>query len=150
MREMTRLEYIHHQCDKCVDYVECPFLEAFLKWWRKHKALQEFMPDGCDLAKTCQRFRKQITKIEHQKAINSIFGHPSRLYIAKSLNESPKGFTQLKKLLNVTSPTLDYHLKSLIDGQAIVKMNKHKYMITVLGIMILDGFSKLKEKTESK
>jgi len=48
------IEYL--QCDKCKEYTKCPFLDAFLKLWRKKREFQEYMPDGCNLAKSCRKF----------------------------------------------------------------------------------------------
>jgi len=60
MRQMTEHEYISHQCDKCEEYEECQVLDRFLKLWRTGREFKEYISDGCDLAKACHKFRKEL------------------------------------------------------------------------------------------
>jgi len=75
------------------------------------------------------------------KASNSAFGHNDRFNIVKSLVESPKSFTKIKKLLTTTSPTVNFHLKKLIDGMIVYKDENGNYTLTLLGELLFEYFS---------
>jgi DNA-binding HxlR family transcriptional regulator len=80
------------------------------------------------------------------KASNSAFGHNDRFRIVKSLVESPKSFTEIKNLLTTTSPTVNFHLKKLIDGMIVYKTENGNYALTLLGELLFEFFSRfLKE-----
>jgi len=57
--KLINREYAKHQCDKCKDYVKCPFLQVFLKFWHNNKKFHDFVSDGCDLAKACWKFEAE-------------------------------------------------------------------------------------------
>lgn len=82
------------------------------------------------------------------KAAKAIFGHPDRYRIVVSLKDSPKSFTEIQNLLNFTPPTLVFHLKKLLSGMIIGKMDKKKYALTIIGEALLDYFSEFLQKIQ--
>ena len=82
------------------------------------------------------------------KASDSAFSHSDRFHIVKFLSESPKSFTEIKKLLNTNSATTNFHLKKLIDGMIIYKNENNRYALTLLGELVLDYFSKFLEEAK--
>lgn len=75
------------------------------------------------------------------RAANSAFGHADRFQIITNCAEQPKTFSEIKKLLRLTSPTLDYHLKRLIESWVLYKNEQQNYALTLLGQLILGYFS---------
>lgn len=75
------------------------------------------------------------------KASDSAFGHVDRFRIVRLLAESSKSFTEIKEMLNATSPTANFHLKTLIDGMIAYKDENGRYALTLLGELILKYFS---------
>jgi DNA-binding transcriptional ArsR family regulator len=71
----------------------------------------------------------------------SAFGHIHRFRIVKFLAESPKSFTEIRKLLEATPPTTNFHLKALVDGTIVFKDENGKYALTLMGELILDYFT---------
>ena len=80
------------------------------------------------------------------KASDSAFSHSDRFRIVKSLAESSKNFTEIKKLLSTTSATTNFHLKKLIDGMIVYKDENGRYALTLLGELVLDYFSRFLEE----
>ena len=80
------------------------------------------------------------------KASDSAFSHVDRFRIAKSLVESPKKFTEIKKSLDTTSATTNFHLKTLINGIIVYKDENGRYALTLLGELVLDYFSRFLEE----
>jgi len=80
------------------------------------------------------------------KASDSAFSHEDRFRIVKSLVESPMSFTEIKKLLDTTSATANFHLKKLIAGMIAYKNENGRYALTLLGELVLDYFSKFLEE----
>lgn len=79
-------------------------------------------------------------------ASDSAFGHIDRFRIVKSLGENLMSFTEVKELLNTTSPTANFHLKTLLNGTIVYKDENGKYALTLLGDLILDYFLKFLEE----
>jgi len=79
------------------------------------------------------------------KSSNSAFGHNDRFRIVKSLVKSPKSFTEIKTLLTTSSPTVNFHLKKLVDGMIAYKDENGKYALTLLGELLFEYFSKFLE-----
>lgn len=75
------------------------------------------------------------------KAATSVFSHPNRFRAVKSLAESSKSFTEIKGILGSTSPAINFHLKTLINGLIIHKEPNGKYSLTLLGELVYDYFS---------
>jgi DNA-binding HxlR family transcriptional regulator len=80
---------------------------------------------------------------------SSAFGHIDRFRIVKFLSKSPKSFTEIKKLLEVTSPTVNFHLKALMDGTVIFKNEARKYALTLMGELLLDYFADFLKEANS-
>jgi len=77
------------------------------------------------------------------KAANALFGHKQRYNIAIVLRGSPKSFSELKGMFNLTAPTLDFHLKLLKKGLIIEQMEpRGNYSLTVVGESLLIYFTK--------
>jgi len=68
------------------------------------------------------------------------------IHILKSLAESPKSFTEIKELLDTTSATTNFHLKTLIKGTIVYKDENGRYALTLLGELLLDYFSRFLEE----
>jgi len=79
-------------------------------------------------------------------ASDSAFSHIDRFRIVRSLSESPKTFTEIKQLLNATSATANFHLKTLINGMIVYKDKDGKYALSLLGELVLDYFSTFLEE----
>lgn len=97
-----------------------------------------------------RRFRGQKVEIEDfeafyvtflLKAANSIFGHPDRYKLARTLMISSRSFTDLQNLFKMTAPTLDFHLKKLVSGLVVEQNESKKYSLTIIGEMLLEYFS---------
>jgi DNA-binding transcriptional ArsR family regulator len=83
------------------------------------------------------------------EAADSSFGHIDRFRIVRSLSESPKAFSEIKRLFSLTSATADYHLKRLVDSLIIYKDESGRYALTLLGELILDYFSRFINEAEN-
>lgn len=105
---------------------------------------REFKLEKIDLEKNFQAF----TMHSLSQAMNSAFGHPYRFRILMSLRSSPKSFTEVKKLLKVSSPTVDYHLDKLVKGWIVSKDEKERYSLTILGELMLEFFSQFLKEAE--
>lgn len=105
---------------------------------------REFKLENFDLKKNFQAFTMQSLS----QAINSAFGHPYRSRIVMSLRSSSKSFTNIKKLLKVSSPTVDYHLNKLVEGWIVSKDEKERYTLTILGELILKFLSQFMKQAE--
>jgi hypothetical protein len=81
------------------------------------------------------------------RASDSTFSHIDRFRIVKSLLESPKSFTEVKQLLNTTSATANFHLKTLINGTIVYKEDG-RYALTLLGELVLDYFSRFLQEAD--
>jgi DNA-binding HxlR family transcriptional regulator len=75
------------------------------------------------------------------KIASSAFGHVDRFRIIKYIAESPKSFSEIKKLLKAQSPTVNFHLKTLSDQTLILKNENGKYALTLMGESVLDYFA---------
>lgn len=83
------------------------------------------------------------------EAAESSFGHMERFKIVRTLSESPRTFSEIKRLLSMTSATADYHLRKLVDSLILYKDESGRYALTILGELILDYFSKFIDEAES-
>jgi len=82
------------------------------------------------------------------KAADSAFSHSDRFRIVKSLAESPRSFTEIKDLLNTTSATTNFHLKTLVHSMIAYKDENGRYALTLLGELVLDYFSSFLEEAK--
>lgn len=80
------------------------------------------------------------------RVMKAMFGHPDRYKIVVDLANSPKTFTKIQNSFGFTSPTLDFHLKKLLNEMVIEKNEKKKYVLTIIGEVLLDYFSGLLQK----
>jgi len=80
------------------------------------------------------------------KAADSAFSHSDRFRIVKSLAESPRSFTEVKDMLNTTSATTNFHLKTLTNSVIVYKDENGRYALTLLGELVLEYFSKFLEE----
>lgn len=103
-----------------------------------------FQFENMDFEKDFQAFTMQSLS----QAMNSAFGHPHRFRIIMSLKSSSKSFTELKKLLSVSSPTVDYHLSRLVKDWIVSKDEEERYVLTILGEFILGSFSEFLREAE--
>jgi len=72
------------------------------------------------------------------KIASSAFGHVDRFRIMEYLAESPKSFSEIKKLLKAQSPTVNFHLKTLAGETLISKNENGKYALTLMGELVFD------------
>lgn len=82
------------------------------------------------------------------KAADSAFSHSDRFRIVKSLAESPRSFTEIKDLLNTTSATTNFHLKTLVNSMIVYKDENGRYALTLLGELVLGYFSNFLEEAK--
>ena len=71
------------------------------------------------------------------------FGNKNRFEIVNSLSKSPKTFSEVKEMLELSSPAVNHHLKKLAKELVIFKDTDGRYSLTTLGDMVLEYFSKL-------
>lgn len=71
----------------------------------------------------------------------SAFGHADRFRIIKHLAESPKSFSEIKKMLEAQSPTVNFHLKTLVDKTLVLKDENGRYTLSLMGELVLDYFA---------
>lgn len=89
----------------------------------------------------------QWTSIKYLlRASDSAFSHSDRFRTVKSLAESPKSFTEIKKLLSTTSATTNFHLKKLVNEMIVYKDENGRYALTLLGELVLDYFLRFLEE----
>lgn len=105
---------------------------------------RENQMEGSEIEKSFKAFTVQSLS----QAVNSAFGHPHRFRIVMSLRSSSGTFTELKRLLGVSSPTVNYHLDKLVKGWIVSKDKEEKYTLTILGEFILKFFSQFMEEAE--
>lgn len=75
------------------------------------------------------------------RVASSAFDHVDRFRMMKYIAESPKSFTEIKKLLEAQSPTTNFHLKVLIDETLVYKNEHGKYALTLMGKLVLEYFA---------
>lgn len=80
------------------------------------------------------------------RSVKAAFGHDDRFEIMRNLVESPKTFGEFKDILDIPSPTLNFHLKKLTETWVVYKRKDRKYAITLLGELLLSYFSKFFEE----
>ena len=68
--------------------------------------------------------------ISEEDEIFKLLTHPTRRNIIKALGERDLTFSQIQKNLNIDSPTLSYHLKSM---NPFVVQKKSKYTFSEIG-----------------
>lgn len=76
------------------------------------------------------------------RSAKAAFAHDERFEIIRSLTESPKTFSEIKKVFDTPSPTLNFHLKKLTKSWVVYKRKDGKYALTLLGELLLSYFSK--------
>ncbi len=103
--------------------------------------------------KSCNDEGISIKKLDDWTVVNyflkialSAFGHPDRFKIISYLAESPKAFSEIKKLLGSQSPSINFHLKSLVNETLIFKDENGKYALSLMGELVLDYFSNFIKK----
>ena len=70
--------------------------------------------------------------------------HPIRRKILRVLAEGPRGFTDMQRIFNVSSPFLTYHLESL--KELVLKTESGMYRLSNMG----EGATALMEKVEER
>ncbi|MFX0075824.1 MAG: ArsR/SmtB family transcription factor, partial [Candidatus Hermodarchaeota archaeon] len=68
--------------------------------------------------------------LSEEDEIFKLLTHPTRRNIIKVLGERDLTFSQIQKNLNIDSPTLSYHLKSM---NQFVLQKKSKYSFSEIG-----------------
>ena len=109
-----------------------------LQWFDLEKILEE----GKQSPETLESFNVRYLL----KAVKALFGHPDRYKIVLRLKNSPKSFTEIQKQLEFKPPTLDYHLKKLVNGMIVGKNEKGNYTLTLIGETLLDYFTEYLHK----
>jgi hypothetical protein len=75
------------------------------------------------------------------KAAEAAFGNSNRFQILVSCAEKAEGFSAIKRTLNIPAPTLNYHIKYLLEAWLLYKNDQGLYSSTLLGNLILEYFS---------